>query len=55
MELIKAKLVINPQQDQRSTGHAYSQSKDIDQGECFLTQEVTPGDLEVIFEHMIRL
>ncbi|MEO5563718.1 MAG: hypothetical protein ABIR18_09795, partial [Chitinophagaceae bacterium] len=34
-------------------GHAYRQAPDINKGSCFVFDQVSPGNLEVVFKHDI--
>ena len=42
---------MNVEHDQHATGHANSQTGDVDEGIDFMACDVADGDCQVVFEH----
>src|SRR6185503_18473839 len=50
---IVRKLISHPKPDEEGDGHADGKTEDIDEGIGSAFQEVTPGDLEIVLEHVL--
>lgn len=55
MEPVVAQFVPDVEQDEKAAGHAYRQTKDIDQGEGFAAVHISDGYEPVVFVHETNL
>ena len=46
--IIHTPFVLNPQENQQTTGHTEGQSQDIDSRKSFVADEVPPGNFEIV-------
>ena len=51
MKAIHATFVMDPQQDQQAAGHAKGEAQDIYSRKCFVTDQIAPGDEEIVLDH----
>jgi hypothetical protein len=53
MKLIEARFILYPEAYENGEGHAGSEPENIDKGQTFILQQMTPGGLKIILEHGI--
>jgi len=51
IKLVEAELILNPEKDRETTGQSDGEAGDVDDGEYFLAEEISEGELEVIAKH----
>jgi hypothetical protein len=52
MKTIDAKFIHNEKKDHQATGEANGQSKDVDEREYLIFNQVSPGGNPIIFKHI---
>jgi hypothetical protein len=55
VEAVETQFVPDVEQDEEAAGHAYRQTKDIDQGEYFAAVHIADGYEPVVFIHETNL
>ena len=51
MELVKAGFILDPKADEHGECHSDCQAANINKGEAFLAEDISPGDFEKVFKH----
>ena len=55
MKAIYTSFILYPKHDEQAAGEPQGKTKNIDEGKCFATCDISPCGFEIIFEHKVGL